>query len=350
MVAGGSPEHDVPGAAGAMNVNWLVDAIVRQTTVLIAQLATAAGARATLAHTANQVFVDLVSELKGQGVGNKVIADMFGLSLRAYHHKIARLSESKTERGRSLWEATFNYVNERKTLTRTEALEHFRYDDELKVRGVLQDLVDSGLVFRSGRGDATMYRVAGPDECAIAEANGASERLRNLVWITVYRVGPATAAEISAQIPAGADEIEEALECLRQEGRIERLEAEGAARYASRQCVISVGDAAGWEAAVFDHFQAVVTAICTKLRLGRRRAVHGEWIGGSTYSFEVWNDHPHRAEVLGFLQETRERAVSLRKKVAEFNAAHETGEGALGVLAYVGQTLCGYEGDEGEAP
>jgi hypothetical protein len=43
-----------------VNVNLLIDAIVRQTTVLIAQLATAAGVRAPLAHTANQVFVDLV--------------------------------------------------------------------------------------------------------------------------------------------------------------------------------------------------------------------------------------------------------------------------------------------------
>ena len=69
-----------------MNVNLLIDALVRQTTVLIAQLATAAGARAQLAHTANQVFMDLVRELKEQGLGNKVIADMFGLSPVSYTH------------------------------------------------------------------------------------------------------------------------------------------------------------------------------------------------------------------------------------------------------------------------
>lgn len=64
-----------------MNVNLLIDAIVRQTTVLIAQVATAAGIRAPLSHMANQVFLDLVRELKEQGLGNKVIADMFGLAL-----------------------------------------------------------------------------------------------------------------------------------------------------------------------------------------------------------------------------------------------------------------------------
>jgi hypothetical protein len=98
-----------------MDVTVLIDAVVRQTTVLIAQLATAAGGRAPLAHTANQVFVDLVRELKEQGLGNKVIADMFGLALRTYHGKVRRLSESTTVRGKSLWEATLEFVQEKET-------------------------------------------------------------------------------------------------------------------------------------------------------------------------------------------------------------------------------------------
>src|SRR6185295_90232 len=124
-----------------MNVNLLIDAIVRQTTVLIAQLATAAGARAPLAHTANQVFLDLVHELKDQGLGNKVIADMFGVTLRTYHNKMARLAESGTDRGRSLWEAMFAHVQEQGTTTRSALMHRFRGDDEATVRGVLKDLV-----------------------------------------------------------------------------------------------------------------------------------------------------------------------------------------------------------------
>src|ERR1041385_2422234 len=121
-----------------VNVNLLIDAIVRQTTVLIAQLATAAGARAQLAHTANQVFLDLVHELKHQGLGNKVIADMFGLSLRTYHNKVARLAESSTDRGRSLWEALLAYVQEKGPASRADVLDRFRHDDEATVRGVLR--------------------------------------------------------------------------------------------------------------------------------------------------------------------------------------------------------------------
>ena len=135
-----------------MNVNVLIDSIVRQTTVLVAQLATAAGGRAPLAHVAGQVFVDLVRELKAQGLGNKVIADMFGLTLRTYHDRVRRASESKTERGISLWEAVLRYVRQKQLVGRAELLMRFSADDEASVRGVLSDLVESGLLFRSRRG------------------------------------------------------------------------------------------------------------------------------------------------------------------------------------------------------
>jgi hypothetical protein len=80
----------------------LIAAIVRQTTVLLAQLATGGGRRVTLANTANEVFMSLVRELREQGVSSKGIADMFGLTLRTYHNKMSRLSESRTDHGRSL--------------------------------------------------------------------------------------------------------------------------------------------------------------------------------------------------------------------------------------------------------
>jgi hypothetical protein len=98
------------GNVSIVNVPVLIDAIVRQTTVLIAQLATSGGVRAPLAQVANQVFLELVRELERQGVSRKVSADMFGMGLRTYLRKIQRLSESSTERGRSLWEAVLDYL------------------------------------------------------------------------------------------------------------------------------------------------------------------------------------------------------------------------------------------------
>src|SRR6476469_7358250 len=97
-------------APPGMTIELLIHAIVRQTTILIAQLATAKGIRAPLAHIANQVFLDLVAELERQGVSRKVSADMFGLGLRTYRRKIQRLLESSTDRGRPLWVAVLDYV------------------------------------------------------------------------------------------------------------------------------------------------------------------------------------------------------------------------------------------------
>jgi hypothetical protein len=51
-----------------MDTRHLIDAVVRQTTVLIAQLSTSAGIRAPLAHIADQIFLDLARQIEAQGV------------------------------------------------------------------------------------------------------------------------------------------------------------------------------------------------------------------------------------------------------------------------------------------
>jgi hypothetical protein len=101
-----------------MNVVLLIDQIVRQTTVLIAQLSTAAGIRAPLADVADQVFLKLASEIEAQGVPRKVVADMFGLALRSYQRKMQRLTESATETQRTLWQAVLEHLTTQGSCTR----------------------------------------------------------------------------------------------------------------------------------------------------------------------------------------------------------------------------------------
>jgi chromosome segregation and condensation protein ScpB len=328
-----------------VNVNLLIDALVRQTTVLLAQLATAAGTRAPLAHTANQVFMDLVRELKDQGLGNKVIADMFGLTLRTYHNKIARLSESSTDRGRSLWEAVLGYIEEKGPIARAAVLARFGRDDVETVKGVLKDLVDSGLVYRTGRGDAITYCITSATE-TVRDAD-LEERNANLVWVAIFRYGPILRARLAEIVPLEDAAMDRALARLVSDGRVEQASDNDALSYSSTTCVIPVGDSAGWEAAVFDHYQAMVTAICRKLQGGTKTARPGEWIGGSTYHYDVWRGHPQFDEVVGFLSEVRERAVLLRKQVEAYNKGHEPDEQtALRVTAYVGQTIIGPEPGE----
>ena len=79
-----------------MQAQILIDAMIRQHTILIAHLATAAGMRAPLAHIADQIFLEISNELRKQGVGVKVIADMFGMALRSWQAKVRRATESRT--------------------------------------------------------------------------------------------------------------------------------------------------------------------------------------------------------------------------------------------------------------
>jgi len=241
-----------------------------------------------------------------------------------------------------LWEALLEFVRDKGSVSRLSIMERFSGDEEIVVRGVLRDLVDSGLLFRSGRGDRATYRPMTDDDAS--SDHDAIEHLAHLVWIVVHRYGPITKAEIVERIPADIEPISAAIELLNTDGRVARVEQPGGTTYSTEGCVIPLGSSGGWEAAVFDHYQALVTALCTKLRMGRARAVPGEWVGGSTYSAYVWDGHPLHDEVLGLLQRTRDNATALRERVEAYNAVHPAPEdGTRKVIFYAGQTVLGLE-------
>lgn len=326
-----------------MNVNALIDAIVRQTTVLIAHLATAAGVRAPLAHVANQIFLDLVTELRNQGVGGKVIADMFGMALRTYHARVRRLSESATDRGRTLWEAVLAYVQEQDLVQRTKVLHRFRYDDEATVRGVLNDLVESGMIFRAGRGERTVYRAAQPGDVADATADPV-EADATLVLVAINRFQPVTRADLAQVVRLEEGALTIALERLEGDGRATREAARSGDLWRCEECVIPFGTPVGWEAAVFDHYQALVTALCTKLRIGDTRARRDDAIGGSTYGLDVWPGHPLEEEVYTMLNQVRAQVSEVRQRVEAHNQANAApSSGCNRVIFYVGQTVLGDE-------
>jgi DNA-binding MarR family transcriptional regulator len=325
-----------------MNVNALIDAIVRQTTILIAQLATLGGGRAQLAHTANQVFLDLSAALREHGVGSKVIADMFGLALRTYQERVRRLSESQTIRGRSLWEAVLEHVDARGPILRADVLTRFGHDDLAAVRSVLRDLVHNGLVYRTGRGEAT------PEELRLPGQRSA-EALRNMVWVALQRAGTANAAELVHALSIDSPRLERALAELSERGLIEGREGPAGMEYQSQRCVLGYDDPVGWEAAVFDHYQALVIALCTKLRLGQTRAAPNDTVGGSTFGFDVWPGHPEYESVLGFLRRLREQGSELRKRVSAYNDAHPAPGDKTRVVAYMGQAVIGADALAGAA-
>src|SRR6187551_2949415 len=175
--------------------------------VLVAELATSGGLRAPLSHVAGQAFLELARELENQGVGKKVSADMFGMALRTYQRRTQRLSQSLTDRGRSLWEATLEFIEQGGVVQRDDILKRFRHDDEPSLRGVLRDLTDSGLVFSSGSGSSLAFRAATKDEVRSLRRGGDSLGLEAFVWSAIYRSGDVSADELAARTSLSVAEL-----------------------------------------------------------------------------------------------------------------------------------------------
>jgi len=322
-----------------MTVRLLIEAIVREFTILLAELATSGGIRAPLAHVADRVFMELARELDAHGVSRTVSADMFGLALRTYLRRIRRHDESATLRGRSLWEAVLEFIERRSVVGRGEVLTEFAKDEETLVRGVLQDLTDSGLIFRSGVRGATVYRAAETADLRASGRQADNQALDQFIWVLVRREGPLSEAELAERTGLSADDLHAALGRLSMDGRIETVGSEGAVRYRAASIVMRLGAPSGWEAAVYDHFHAVVKTIVCKLRLDADGASPSDRVGGSTYTFEVWEGHPHQEQVLGQLSRFREGTSALRQKVDEHNKEARPPSKYDRVTVYMGQCV-----------
>jgi hypothetical protein len=323
-----------------MNAQILIDSIVRQVTVLIAQLATSGGIRAPLSHVANQVFLDLSHELAEQGVSRKVSADMFGMALRAYIRKVRRLSEAQSERGRTLWQAVLDFVRAEPLVGRARVLKRFDADGELQVTSVLHDLTESGLVFCSGSGKSAVYRAASSDELDRLAQLSDDAGLDELAWVLIYREGPLPDERLQGLLGRSATVSSAIAERLLADGRVQR-DASGA--LAAKDFTIALGASSGWEAAVFDHVQAVVQTICQRLRQASLEADPSPNVGGSTFSFDIWPGHPLEPAVKAQLSELRARLGALRLRVDEHNREHGVPDDYEQVVTYLGQCLITHE-------
>ena len=317
-----------------MDAKLLIDAIVRQTTVLIAQLSTSAGIRAPLAHVADQVFLDLASEIEAQGVARKVAADMFGLALRSYQKKVQRLTESATVRDRTLWEAVLAYLAEHGSVSREQLFTRFRRDPEQDVAAVLVDLVNQGLVYSTGKGKTAVYGASSElDRGRVAE-HARAETVTSMVWLALYRRA-STRAELGASLPFSPGLVDDAVESLVAEGRVRR---DGAV-LSAESFVVPVGAEQGWEAAVFDHYSAVASAIAAKVRRGPRSDAK-DVVGGATLTFELAPGHPNLEEVYGILARVRRDVNDIWARVMQYNDQHPLDDAhKIKVTVYFGQNV-----------
>lgn len=242
-----------------MNIKVLIDNIMRQTTVLIAQLSTSAGVRAPLAHIADQVFLQLAREIEAQGVARKVVADMFGLALRGYQKKTQRLAQSSTTQGKTLFEAVLEFIERERGATRSAVLERFHNDGERETIGVLTDLLQSGLIHATGSGDSSLYGITSDAERQKLTRESDDLTLVSMALGEIYRNPGVTLTALEQRLGVDAIAIRDAVNTLVAEGSAALDTSNGRVSAATFQ--IPVDARFGWESAVFDHFQAVTTAI-----------------------------------------------------------------------------------------
>lgn len=318
-----------------MNLRLLIDGIVHQTTILIAQLSTASGVRSPLSHVADQVFFDLAREIEAQGVKKHVAADMFGLALRSYQKKMQRLSQSGSLRDRTLWQAVLELI-EGEQPTRRDIFERFRTEDAGDVGAVLNDLVRTGLVFATGTGDGVVYGLTSDAVHERILAQHDLESLANLIWVKVFRRVATRRSELPTVIPVDATLLERALEDLLTSGRVEEIDGE----LRSTNFVVPLGSDQGWEAAILDHFRAVALAIATKVRSGAGGSSKSDRVGGSTFTFNLTAGHPFEAQVYDLLRRLRLDVQELWDRSARYNEEHPpSADDAFKVTFYLGQTL-----------
>jgi hypothetical protein len=274
----------------------------------------------------------------------KVSADMFGLGLRTYRRKIQRLSESSTERGRSLWEVVLEFIRERGSVTRSDVLVRFSLDEEAQVRSVLRDLCESQLVQAEGT-RKVVYRAASADELQALRTSAASEGQDELLVALMYREGPLTLAEIAMRAQTDEGLIETPVLRLVEQGRVQRAVEGEITRYEARALVIPIGAVAGWEGAVFDHFKAVTKTILARLDSQGTTRLEDS-VGGSTYTIDIWDGHPLADEVRGTLGQMRSTLSDLRQRVSQYNEAHKLPDDHERVVIYAGQSMVQEGADE----
>ena len=110
-----------------------------------------------------------------------------------------------------------------------------------------------------------VYRAARPDETGSARPGHDADAFDNLLWALIRREGPLTKAALLAKARLTSDVAEAALGRLLADGRIEETSIEATSGYGAKSIIIPLGARAGWEAAIYDHFRALVKTIVRKL-------------------------------------------------------------------------------------
>jgi hypothetical protein len=194
---------------------------------------------------------------------------------------------------------------------------------------------------RKSQGKNPTYRMATAEELeevGLSSVATAQQTDEALVWLHVSHSGPLSKSDLLELLPLSEAAITAALDRLVAHARIRSETRPDGIYYSTQQCLIPVGEAAGWEAAIIDHHRAVLSALAAKAVNGRHASAANDRVGGTTLSYDIWPGHPKEKEVLELLANLRGRVIALWDEVEEYNSTHES-EAAYQVTFYCGQYL-----------
>ncbi len=324
-----------------MSRTLLVHSLIRQTAILVARLALT-DKNIDLRGIEELWFLNLVHELKALGMSHNVIADMFGMPVPTYYQRRKRAqanAQSEASRARQgLRTQLLGVIREQGPVQKAQILTHFPLEDEKVIVSLLKHLQKHGWIARKGRAYVLEQDV---DEPAI----DASETTQALVWVMVFRHGPIGAGKLETILSMRRGAIAEALDALLELGQIVAQEIDGEEVYSTEQFVIGQEHFEGWEAAVFDHYHAMIHAVCTKLAPDRDMGADHAVVGGSTYTLGVWDGHPLEGRIVDFFEDIRTRARQLRTSIEAHNEALDASPPKASqsrlktFIFYVGQTV-----------
>jgi hypothetical protein len=220
--------------------------------------------------------------------------------------------------------------------SRAQVLARFCNDDQELVRGVLFDLSESGLVFSTGSGIDQIYRATTRAEQLqmgkLADVAGFEE----LLWAFIYREGPISHAELSQFAASRPAQLEAAVTRLVALGKVTAHGEADARRFSAERLEVLLEAEVGWEAAVFDHYRAMVQTVCQRLSQPTAHE-HPQRVGGSTFTLDVWPGHPLADEAYGTLDRYRRQHATLYERIEAYNAEHGRPEEYDQVVIYGGQ-------------
>ncbi|NUN13814.1 MAG: ArsR family transcriptional regulator [Myxococcales bacterium] len=326
-----------------MKFSTLVERMVPLVAELFATLQVNDPLRMDFADIGQKTLIDIVGVLRQDGMTNEEIAQTLDLSIAGFYKRIRELRETYApgKRGRpkpTLWEKVYQVVlqktasSPRKAVRYTAVQSVFPSVPDERLRTTLRFLVRFGLLTVTGPTQFPEYRVVPRDE--------EPDITYHSVVVTLYREGPLSLADLAERLRCTTAECEPHLKRLRDAGKLVESAPEhpgGSVRYRATSYHIEPESDLGYQAALWDHFYAVVRAMCKKVRMNTHLAQLNDVIGGTTFSFDVPLQHPLYAEISGFLTQTR---VQMEKWLAEVSALNQNGDPALPrarVTIYAGQ-------------